>query len=114
MSAKKRKRENLFDLFNFNLEGSLVRRGLSEGGSGYSISMTYNGTGKPVVQVQTHGDVDREKLRREIEAQYSGAKIEGLEKRPLIRVVSEEETYKKEKSKQVKKKEKPPLIRLAG
>lgn len=114
MSAKKRKREGIFDLFNFNLEDSLVRRELAEEGSGYSISMTYDGTGKPVVQVETHGDIDREKLRREIEAQYPGAKIEGLEKRPLIRVISEEETKEKGKPKQAKKREKQPLIRLVG
>lgn len=111
MGSKKRRRESIFDSFNFNLEDSLVRRGLAEEGSGYSMSVTYNGTGKPVVHVETHGEIDGEKLRREIEAQYPGAKIEGLEKRPLIRVINEKETLKKEKPKRIKKKEKQPLIR---
>ena len=34
-------------------------------------------------------------LRRDIEKRYPGAKIEGLEKKPLIRIIEEE---KKEKS----------------
>jgi len=34
-------------------------------------------------------------LRKNIERQYPGAKIEGLEKKPLIRIVDEEEEEKK-------------------
>jgi len=48
-----------------------------------------------VVQVKTHGDVDTAELRRDIEQRYPGAKIEGLEKKPLIRIIDEEEEEKK-------------------
>ncbi len=43
-----------------------------EGESGYSISVTYDNSGKPVVQVQTRGDVNTTELRRDIEQQYPG------------------------------------------
>ena len=58
---------------------------------GYSMSVTYDEKGKPVVKVQTYGDFDAAELRRDIEQKYPGARIEGLEKQPLIRVVGEEE-----------------------
>ena len=35
--------------------------------------------------------MDAAELRRDIEQRYPGAKIEGLEKKPLIRIVDEEE-----------------------
>lgn len=60
-------------------------------GSGYSISVTYDEAGKLVVQVKTYGDVDVAELRRNIEQQYPGARVEGLEKKPLIRIVDEDE-----------------------
>jgi len=72
----------------------------TEGGSGYSISLTYDEKGKPVVQVKTYGDVDKAELRRDIEKQYPGAKIEGLEKKPLIRIIDEKEKKKSECNKE--------------
>lgn len=69
----------------------MSERKTSRGGSGYSISVSYDETGKPVVQVKTYGDVDKAELRRDIEQKYPGARIEGLEKKPLIRIVDEEE-----------------------
>jgi len=63
-----------------------------EGGSGYSISVTDDEKGKPVVQVKTYGDVDTAELRKNIEQRYPGARIEGLEEKPLIRIVCEGET----------------------
>jgi len=67
-----------------------------EGGSRYSISVTYDAEGKPVVRVKTSGNVDAAELRKEIEERYPGARIEGLGEKPLIRIVGEEE-IKKEK-----------------
>jgi len=115
MPKEKRKR-GLFDLFGFDESSSMFEpKSFSGGSSGYSISVTYE-KGKPVVKVQTQGDVDVAELRRDIEQKYPGAKIEGLEKQPLIRVVDEEpEAAKKEEQKEVKKdrkKRKQPLIRV--
>ncbi len=90
MSERKRKKR-FSDFFGFGEEDFLLGRETSRGGSGYSISVTYDDAGKPIVQVKTHGNVDVTKLRKDIEQRYPGAKIEGLEKKPLIRIVDEEE-----------------------
>jgi hypothetical protein len=60
--------------------------------TGYSMSVSYDAEGKPLVKVETHGDVNATKLRKEIQQRYPGAKIEGLDKKPLIRIVDEKET----------------------
>lgn len=102
MPERKRKKR-IFDIFGFDEEDLFSGRKPLEGGSGYSMSVTYDGTGKPLVRVETRGDVDVAKLRRDIEQRYPGAKIEGLEKKPLIRIVDEEEKKgKDEKGKPAK------------
>lgn len=113
---KEKRKKGFFDLFGFGEESSFLdSKEFSGGGSSYSISVTYDGKGKPVVKAETHGDVDVAELRRDIEQRYPDAKIEGLEKQPLIRVIDEElEVVKKEKKKteNAKKKKKQPLIRV--
>lgn len=102
--SKRRRKRRFFDFFGLDEEDFLFRRKPLEGGSGYSISVTYNSAGKPVVRVETSGDVDVAELRRDIEQRYPGARIEGLEKKPLIRIVGEEEIRRKEeKPKKAKK-----------
>jgi len=124
MSERKRKRRGPFDIFGFDEDNFLFGNELEptkgKGGSGYSVSVTCDEKGKPMVKVQTHGDVDVAELRQDIQQRYPGANIEGLDKQPLIRVVGEEETEKqkpksktKEKRRREKKKEnKVPLIRI--
>jgi len=62
MSERKRKRRGPFDIFGFDEDifsfGSELKPTKGEGGSGYSMSVTYDEKGKPVVKVETHGDVD--------------------------------------------------------
>ena len=96
MPKRERKRKGISDLFDVGEEDFLFGREPG-GGSGYSISVTYDATGKPAVKVETRGDVDVTELRKDIERKYPGAKIEGLEKKPLIRVVEEEEKPKKKR-----------------
>jgi hypothetical protein len=96
MPKRKRKKRGIFDLFDFGEEDFLFG-GESSGNSGYSISVTYDEAGKPLVRVKTRGDVDATELRRDIKRRYPGARIEGLEKKPLIRVVEEEEKPKKKR-----------------
>jgi len=124
MSERKRKRRGPFDILGFGeddfLFGSELEPTKGKSGSGYSMSVTYDEKGKPIVKVETYGEVDVSELRRDIQQRYPGAKIEGLEKQPLIKVVGEEETEKKpekkteeKKQKEEKKKEKKePLIRI--
>jgi len=125
MPERKPKRRRPFDIFGFDEENFLFANELKptkgEGSSGYSMSVTYDEKGKPVVKVETYGDTDVAELRRDIQRRYPGARIEGLEKQPLIRVVGEEESEKQKpekkteekKQKEEKKKEKKePLIRI--
>ena len=124
MPEHKPKRKNPFDLFGFDDHifsfGNKLEsfKGKSGGGSGYSISVTYDEKGKPVVKVQTYGEVDAAELRRDILQRYPGATIEGLEKQPLIRVVGEEdkkqELQKKHREEKKKEKKKPTSIRIVG
>lgn len=55
----------------------------------------YDEEGKPVVRVETHGDMDVKELCGDIEQRYPGARIEGLGKRELIGIVDEEKKEKK-------------------
>jgi hypothetical protein len=86
MSKRKRKRL-FFDFFGFGEEDFPFGGKPSEGGSGYSMSVSYDGTGRPIVQVKTCGEVDTAGSRKDIEQKYPGAKIEGSEKKPLIRII---------------------------
>jgi hypothetical protein len=114
--SKRKRRRRFFDFsefFDFGFdEERLFGQEPIEGGSGYSISVTYDEKGKPVVRVKTYGDVDVAELRRDIERQYLGAKIEGLEKQPLIRIVGEEQKSEKKMEKTDKKEKKKSFIRM--
>ena len=111
---ERRRKKRFFDIFGFGEEEFPFRQKPAEGGSGYSISVTYDERGKPIVRVKTYGDVDVAELRKDIEQRYPGAKIEGLEKRPLIRIVGEEETKEERKPERRKaeEKRKKSLIRV--
>ena len=86
---KKKRIFNIFDEFDeFFKEMESSFKGKT--GSGYSITVTYDEHGKPLVNVKTYGEVNKEELRKEIEKKYPGAKIIGLEKKPLIEEVDED------------------------
>jgi len=72
---ERKKKRRFFDLFGFDEEDFLFGQEPVEGESGYSISVTYDNSGKPVVQVQTRGDVNTAELRRDIEQQYPGPRL---------------------------------------
>jgi len=72
--------------------------------SAFSISIKYNKDGRPLIYVKKYGDVDTKGLRREIELNYPGAAIQGLEKPQLITI---EDDQKKETSAKHRKKRKP-------
>jgi len=108
---EKEKRISFFDnFFDFGEDNSFFSdNNLQKSGSGYSISVTYDEQGKPIVRAKTYGDVDVSELRKSLEDKYPGAKIEGLDDEPLIRVVSEKEEGKEEKK---PKKKQKSLIRI--
>ena len=67
--------------------------------SGYSISVVYGPDGKPVVNVETYGDVDKMSLKKEIEKMYPDSEVRGLDDEPMIREVKSnrrDSTVKKE------------------
>jgi len=91
-----KRRRSPFDIFDemfseFDEMFEKLKEGMSEDSSGYSITVTYDDSGKPVVHVETYGEVDEDALRREIEKRYPGARIEGLKDKKMIRFVDEEE-----------------------
>jgi hypothetical protein len=56
--------------------------------------------------------VDVAELRRDIEQRYPGARIEGLEKKPLIRIVGEEKEEKEGKKARIRRAKRKSLIRV--
>jgi len=76
--------------------------------SGYSISVKYDKNGRPVIYVKKYGDVDTKGLRREIERNYPGAAIQGLEKLQLIEI--ENNQKKKPRKSCVKRRKKRQRI----
>ena len=113
---EKKKKRGFFDIFDFSEEDFLFDDSSQSSGSGYSISVTYDEHGKPVVRVKTHGNVNVSELKRDLEERYPDARIEGLEKKPLIRIVGERKEVKKEKKpeerKKSKKDEEKSLVRI--
>jgi hypothetical protein len=88
LSEKKHKRElqSPVDLetedFGFILEPAKI-----EIGSGYTVSLSYDEEGNPIVDIKTYGDVDSAKIRRDIEQLYPNAKIRNLNEEPTVTVV---------------------------
>ncbi|MEM0357244.1 MAG: hypothetical protein QXL77_02565 [Candidatus Bathyarchaeia archaeon] len=99
MSEKKYKREtsshlelSLPDDWGFVLEPAKV-----EIGSGYTISLTYDEEGNPIVDVKTYGEVDSAKIRRDIERLYPNAQIRHINEEPTVTII--EKSRRKRKSK---------------
>jgi hypothetical protein len=69
--------------------------------SGYSISVKYDKDGRPIIYVKKYGEVDTRGLRREIERNYPGAHIQGLEKPKSVEM--EDDQRKTPKRPHVKK-----------
>ena len=70
---------------------------------GYSISVKYDKDGRPLIYVKKYGDVDTKGLRREIERNYPGAAIHGLEKPRLIEI---EDAHKETSNLRINKRKK--------
>lgn len=59
--------------------------------SGCSISVKYDANGMPLIYVKKFGDADIKGLRREIERNYPGALIQGLEKSQINETIDAKE-----------------------
>lgn len=94
--SKKKKKPTIADPFDegFELFKDFEKRFLKDdfsGVGGYSIQVTYEDD-RPIVNVETHGNVDKEKLREKLKKQYPKSRILGLdEEKPLIREIVDDE-----------------------
>ncbi|MFP3984681.1 MAG: hypothetical protein ACLFU9_01765 [Candidatus Bathyarchaeia archaeon] len=93
--AERKHRKNLSDILStYRPECfTLTEPEHVEIGSGYSISVEYDKNSKPIICVKKYGDVDTKGLRRELEKNYPGAAIQGLEKRESVRNKGKEKLY---------------------
>jgi len=98
MPERKRKRETEF-LDLTEEAGFLIEPSPVEVGSGYSISICYDGEEKPIVRVKTYGEVNVTELRKEIRKVYPTAKIEGIPETPKVRIVTIKKTKQKKNRK---------------
>jgi len=72
----RRRRKSLFDEMFERFEEFFEGVGGLERGSGmYSISVTYDECGRPVVRVSAQGDVDRKRLEEYLRERYPDAEI---------------------------------------
>lgn len=75
---ERKRRDYLENSNTLNLENDLLKDESIELGAGCSISLDYNEEATPTVYVKTYGEVDITSLRRKLEQNYPGARIEGL------------------------------------
>ena len=106
-----RRFDELFKRLEEEMEEGL--RGFEgEFGSGmYSITVTYDGYGRPIVKVQAQGNVDKKAIEGYLRKRYPDAKIEwvGEEPKEHVRIV---EPFKEKTEMPVKEEE--PKRRLRG
>jgi hypothetical protein len=74
---ERRRRDDLENSNTPDLENDLLRDEAIELGAGCSITLDYDAKA-PTVYVKTYGEVDVSSLRRKLEQNYPGARIEGL------------------------------------
>ena len=68
-------------------------------GSGYTVSMSYDEDGNPIVAVKTFGEVDSAKVRKDIKRLYPNAQIRQLNHEPTVTVVRKRKRKGKAKAK---------------
>ena len=74
MAERKHKRETTIELDPEEM-GYILEPTQIELGSGYTLSVDYDENDKPVINIKTYGQVDLDKLRKEIQHTFPNAKI---------------------------------------
>ena len=82
---ERKRREDLEHSNTLDLENDLLKDESIELGAGYSISLDYNEKAQ-TVYVKPYGEVDINSIRRELEQNYPGARIEGLPPNAYVRI----------------------------
>ncbi len=77
--------------------GFILEPAKIEIGSGYTVSLTYDDEGNPIIDVKTYGDVDSAKIRRDIKRLYPNAQIRHINEEPTVTIVKK--TVRKRKTK---------------
>ena len=106
-----RRFDELFERLEEEMEEG-IRGFEGEFGSGmYSITVTYDNYGRPVVKVQAQGNVDKKAIEDYLRERYPNAKIEWVGEKPKehVRIVESS----KEKT-EIPVKEEEPKHRLRG
>ncbi len=104
--AERKQRKNLPDSLDLDEPEcfTLIEPESVEIASGYCISVKYDKDGRPIIYVKKYGDVDTKGLRREIERNYPGASIHGIERtRPIEIEGHQEEKPKRTRAKRREK-----------
>jgi hypothetical protein len=88
MTERKNKREteSYIELDSEEL-GFVLEPTQIEVGSGYTVSVSYDENEKPIIDVKTYGEVNVQKLRREIERMFPNAKIRQLRNAQSVTIV---------------------------
>jgi len=99
MVDKKQKRDasNPIELSLPGDWGFILEPAKIEIGSGYTVSLTYDDEGNPIVDVKTYGDVDSAKIRRDIERLYPNAQIRHINEEPIVTIVKKKVRKRKTK-----------------
>ncbi|MDH5482217.1 MAG: hypothetical protein OEY22_04990 [Candidatus Bathyarchaeota archaeon] len=90
----KRETENPVELDSEEI-GFILEPTQIEVGSGYTLSVNYDENEKPVIDVKTYGEVDVQKLRREIERIFPNAKIRQLNQTRSVTIVKKRKRKKR-------------------
>jgi hypothetical protein len=93
---ERKRRNQVMDPNLPDFEDDLAEDEAIELGSGYSVSLDYMDE-VPTVYIKTYGEVDSVSLRRKIQENYPGAKIEGLTSKTPVKVCSKRRTKAKTK-----------------
>lgn len=66
-------------------------------GSGYAISVRYDETDKPIVDVKTYGDVDIRRMLKNIGRVYPHARIHHLNPRSSVTIARKKRKHRRQK-----------------
>jgi len=87
LAERKAKRELETVEVDHEESGFIIEPRQVEVGSGYTISVDYDENEKQIINVKPYGDVDVQKIRREIERIFPNARIQQLNQTHSVAVV---------------------------
>jgi len=100
MTDRKHKHESS-NLTKINTEeiGFILEPTKIELGSGYALSVSYDEDENPIIDIKTYGEVDIEKLRKDIARIYPNAQIRQQTQTPTTTIVKKHKPKPRSKKK---------------